>query len=328
VTPFGAINDARTAFAAIWTVDHQNEVVGDLQAKLLAEVTRQGAATIRFSTIDLGQVCREVFSFLDSPAIQQFCLRLLMTPAWGPGSPTFSDLLVHVFVQLEYLGHAIEWRDQQDAIPILSQQSGWPKTRHANVNGLACFLPMVVVRGANQDMKSFERSVEDIDAENCPLFAMVAYPILRLVQGFFPGDFRYEDIRSRRVNVWVRNSKSKLTDEGVYSQSFLQDCIDNHTLIRACGSSRQMYYPLLRVLSLDAYQFSTAKSDPMQLNRRKEKDRDEHMHMTAAEETVYRNYDPIVITPAWLVHGAKTFRAARLWQPPVATTRARRRRAP
>jgi hypothetical protein len=89
-----------------------------------------------------------------------------------------------------------------------------------------------------------------------------------------------------------------------------------------------MYYPVLRVLSLDAYQFSTTKSDPMQLNKRKEKDRDEQMHMTAAEEQVYRNYDPIVIQPAWLVNGPKTFRAARLWQPPVATTRARRRQAP
>jgi hypothetical protein len=329
VAPFGSITDARTAFAAIWTTQHQNDVVLDLQGRLSAEVTPAVAAINLFSQIDLRQVCGEVFSFLDSAPIQEFCLRFLMTPAWGPGTLTYSDLLVHVFVQLEYLGHALDWRSQQDSLPILSQKTHWPKTRHAVVNGLASFLPMLLADGPSQDMTSFCRHVDQIQADNCPVYAMFAYPIQRLVQGFFPWNFRYREYAGSAVNNFVKNQKSKITDAGVYSQSYLQGCIDNQFQGRdydfAKRSGKMIYYPVLRVLSLDCYQYSTNKADPMQIHKRKNKTRDQHVCISDAEERAYRNYDPIVVEPAWLVNGPRRFRASRLWEHPGPTTRARRR---
>jgi len=259
--PFADLESAREAFAQIWTDAKQARMNRQLQSRLTARLQLDNTF---FAQVDQRRVCREVFSFLDSPAITVFCHRFLLTNVnWATVAPlTYGDLLVHGFVQMHYIGTAFDSRAQLEGVyKALSKSSQWTRTKNAFIHGYSAFLPVTLINGPNLPMGHYlTLTVDGIENDGCPLFAFLAYPLLAMAQGFFRGSFNYNPIRSHNINTFIKTNKSK-TGTGVYSESHLRDKLGRqHTKIDFLGS---LFYPILRVLTLDCEQFSTDNCNPM-----------------------------------------------------------------
>jgi hypothetical protein len=158
--------------------------------------------------------------------LRGFLARYYMTPVSWDGSLTMGDLLVHVFVMLNFLRDGLEKRFHFDPVEGLNQDVDFPKTYAIIVEGLGPILSSVVMGGPTRvhlcDQR-FERwNDSPNDAPRNPEFLFLIVPIYKMIKAFFPGKARdWDKVFTRTGKSALKPQMEKIVSHGVYSNAYL-----------------------------------------------------------------------------------------------------------
>jgi hypothetical protein len=130
-----------------------------------------------------------------------------------------------------------------------------------------------------------------------PLFPFFVFPILKMARCFFPSIFDWKKIKDTSVHNFIKHFKAKAINKGTYSFDYLNEKLANNVHQKMEFVSG-MYFPCLRVMSLNTIIFSVSQTDLLKDTKtKKNKREEEYFHLTDKEIREYKRGRPLYIDP-------------------------------
>jgi hypothetical protein len=233
--------------------------------------------------------------------LRGFLARYYLTPVPWDGSLTMGDLLVYVFVMLNFLRDGLENRFRFELVDGLDPDVDFPKTYGIIVEGLGPILSSVVMGGPTRvhlcDQR-FERwNDSPNDAPRNPEFLFLIVPIYKMIKAFFPGKARdWDNVFTRTGRTTLKPQMEKIVLHGVYSNTYLaQLTAPGGTGVQDSQVLKGMLFEYALFLSYVNPQYFDDQKIQRKVRAKKSKLLLDHYYLSADELEWYRDKRGVVL---------------------------------
>jgi hypothetical protein len=159
--------------------------------------------------------------------LREYGTKFYLTRVPWDGRLVMGDLLVYVFVMLNYLRDGLELRAIWRMGDQINQDVDFPKTYSNIMEGLGPLFSAVMVGGpARAHLCETDFHHWNMGARN-PDFVFLVLPIFRMVKAFFPGKAAHWSAAfDRHGNSVIKAQMEKIVKNGVYSNDYLLQVYD------------------------------------------------------------------------------------------------------
>jgi hypothetical protein len=246
--------------------------------------------------------------------LREYATKFYLTRVPWDGRLVMGDLLVYVFVMLNYLRDGLKLRANWRMGDLINQDVDFPKTYSNIVEGLGPLFSAVMVGGPSRANKCDTDFHHWNMGKRNPDFLFLVLPIFRMVKAFFPGKAaHWSTAFDRTGNSVIKAQSEKIAKNGVYSNNFLHQVYDPDRTEDT--NSKLLSGMLFEFAIILAYVNPSFCADSLILRKVLAKGRTVEQHYNLLDEEIDTYRDPGLVVSYQSADGIFTYEARVLQQP-------------